>query len=86
MKYYLHPRIIRRGSPVILFIKSNKGGRYELGAYHKIRPKKKKPYLGKGREYDAVYAMTISKHTFMVLKKEARFNEQKFKIKKETKS
>jgi hypothetical protein len=84
MRHYLHPRVMRRGNPVLMFISNDRSeatgkSRYELGVFHDIQPRLKPgPYSGEGTEYNASCAMRISKTLFDALKAEAKANYERY--------
>lgn len=75
MKHYLAPRIMRRGQPVLVFIKKDEDvtDHYWLGCYHDIIPlKRRSRYSGEGWEYNQVSEERISKNAFDALKEDAK--------------
>jgi hypothetical protein len=76
MKTYLSARPFRRGSPVIHFIKSEKGTSertYWLGTYHDLMPlgKRKPPYSGEGWEYNQCHSHRITREAYLALREDA---------------
>jgi hypothetical protein len=81
-KTYLHPRMLRRAAPVLIFVQKRLGG-YELCVYYTLVEKKGKkvldtylkgntPYRGIGTEYGSCSCHAISKELYLEFIRETR--------------
>jgi len=82
MKTFLFPKVLRRGQPVLFFVKkekslSKKGYLFWLGLYHELSPS---PFTGDGSDYGSVSEVQISEKLYNAFLREAKYNQEKYKV------